>query len=80
VFRIGGDEFVVVLKNRDYANRHRIFAEFRQKMEENSRQNLVVVSAGMSDYMENKDLTLQDVFQRADSLMYQDKKQWKGVL
>ncbi|MBQ9062722.1 MAG: amino acid permease [Eubacterium sp.] len=78
VFRVGGDEFVVLLTGRDYENRERIIAELNARVENNVRNGEVVISAGMSDYREAADQKIHQVFERADALMYLRKKELKA--
>ena len=77
VYRIGGDEFVVILKGHDYEHRHDLLKHFYNIQVENRRQGLVTIAYGMSEFMPDKDLKMQDVFERADSLMYANKKHFK---
>ena len=77
VFRIGGDEFIAILKGNDYIERHKLLAQFGSIMLENKEKGLVTIAYGMSDYKPGKDNRLQDVFERADNLMYDNKKCYK---
>ena len=79
VFRIGGDEFVVVLTGQDYDARSEILANLNAQSESNSKNGGVIVAAGMSEYISGKDLAMASVFERADALMYERKKQLKGA-
>ena len=76
VFRIGGDEFVVVLKGHDYEYRMGLFKQFIETVRQNKREGKVVVAIGMSEYVE-ADSRIEDVLDRADILMYSNKKQLK---
>ena len=76
VFRIGGDEFAVVLKGQDFMNRENLYNTFVETIKQNKQNNKVVVAIGMSDFDKN-DWKLQDTFDRADSLMYRNKKELK---
>ncbi|MBP5262509.1 MAG: GGDEF domain-containing protein [Clostridiales bacterium] len=80
VFRIGGDEFVVILKGNDYQNRFDIIERFAEKQIENRRAGLVTLAYGISEFDKDKDLRVQDVFERADDLMYENKKRFKGEI
>ena len=79
VFRIGGDEFIVLLENKDYDNRDALLDEMRAAFkafaEDDSRQPWERYSAaiGMAIYDQEKDSCMNDVFKRADELMYKDK-------
>ena len=77
VFRIGGDEFVIVLRGSDYENRYDLLKKFNVIQNDNKHQDLVTLAYGMAEYMPGIDLTVQDVFERADNLMYANKKRFK---
>ena len=79
VYRVGGDEFAVFLKGRDYERRQEILDMLNQRVEENIGTGRVVVSAGMSDLVPGQDKTMHDVFERADALMYRRKQQLKAM-
>lgn len=79
VYRVGGDEFVVILEGENYDNRKALLKEFNNLMDENLKNNSrVVIAAGISDYRVNKDTTIIQVFTRADSEMYKRKHLLKG--
>ena len=77
VFRIGGDEFVAILKGSDYDKRNKLITELALRQTENREKNLVTLAYGMSEYRYGKDHRLQDVFERADVLMYENKNCFK---
>ena len=79
VYRIGGDEFVVVLTGRDYLSREAILKELREHSEGNIRTGEVVVAAGMADYLPGQDTELCMIFDRADAKMYENKKSLKNM-
>lgn len=80
VFRIGGDEFVVLLENRDYDNRDRLISELKASFDisssDESRQPWERYSAavGVAIFDKNTDKNMNDVFKRADNLMYENKQ------
>ena len=79
VFRIGGDEFVAFLRSSDYENRDELFTELRQKVLDNLATNDgPVVASGISVYEPENDITFSQVFERADSMMYENKNSLKG--
>ena len=80
VFRIGGDEFVVILKGNDYNARYELLKQFASRQRENRKNGLVTLAYGMSEYFPGADLRVQDVFERADNLMYENKRNLKGNL
>ena len=77
VFRIGGDEFVVILNGRDRAERGALMHEINRRLEENIKDGGVVVAAGLSDYIPDYDESIKTVFERADLMMYERKKELK---
>lgn len=79
VYRIGGDEFVIVMEGEDYANRQHLINTFNTIVDNNNTVGGVVIAAGMSDYDQDSDENFHQVFERADSLMYVRKKKLKGI-
>lgn len=51
VFRVGGDEFVVILHNEGCNDREELLSMFDRRIEENQRANRVVIAAGIADYI-----------------------------
>lgn len=84
VFRIGGDEFVVILKNQDYLNINELENKFNSILKELSdKENLepwerVSAAIGIAIYNPLKDLSVESVFKRADKAMYANKKSMKA--
>lgn len=78
VFRIGGDEFSVILMNEDYYNREELVKKFR-KIAENisgsakNKWEQVNVSMGIAEYEPENDSSVADIVRRADKHMYEDK-------
>ena len=77
VYRIGGDEFVVLLEGSDYDNRETLLSELEAQIEVNRQKKLVVVSTGLSVFDPEKDSEYLTVFERADRKMYECKKRLK---
>ncbi len=78
VYRIGGDEFAVLLEGKGYDTLHEALAETNREVEANIGKNAVVVSVGYS-VLGPKDQQLRDVFERADQMMYERKKELKAM-
>lgn len=78
VFRIGGDEFVVLLKGHDYDCRLELLDTLRGNMLRNKDEGKVTVAFGISDFDRSVDMRVQDVFERADAAMYKYKKSFKN--
>ena len=79
VFRIGGDEFMALLENDDFNNREKLIKLFNEQIEENIKNNLVVVSSGIADYIPG-DKCFNNIFERADFSMYDQKKYLKSIM
>ena len=79
VFRIGGDEFVVLLKGHDYEARDAILKDINKTFEANIGSDNVVASLGFADYDPETDKSFHEVFKRADGLMYERKMQLKSM-
>ena len=77
VFRIGGDEFAVVLQDEDHAQRDALLETLKSRVLENQKIGGVVVAAGMADYEPDRDTSVASVFERADSRMYENKSALK---
>ena len=78
VFRTGGDEFVVILRDRDYDRREEIIRDFNATIEQNLKGERVVISLGMATFDPEQDRRVVTVFERADTLMYERKTELKG--
>ena len=78
VYRIGGDEFAAILSTSDFDRREELMERFRAENAARAREGRVVVAGGMSDYIPGLDTRFQDVFDRADAQMYENKKALKG--
>ena len=78
VFRIGGDEFIVLLIGDDLTSVNQLLEKFERQMEEKASQakvpeDRVSIAAGLAVFDEKRDRTYQDVFKRADQAMYEKK-------
>ena len=83
VYRVGGDEFVVVLRNEDFAKHDALIEEFKERMNDiYSNKNLqiqerIAAAIGYSEYYKEKDKSVDDIFKRADKEMYSNKRKMK---
>ena len=80
VFRIGGDEFVAILKGSDYVNREALLESFRNRIIDNQGNGLVTLASGLAIYDASTDGSYNDVFKRADEAMYEQKRALKTAL
>ena len=79
VFRIGGDEFSVLLRNADFQNRDALIRQFERDKAEitastENRWEQVHLSMGIAVYDPKTDSTVADVVRRADEAMYENKR------
>lgn len=84
VFRIGGDEFAVVLQGEDFLNRESILRRFEEDQTQTrvSAANpweRVSVAVGVAVYDRGSDETVSDTARRADQIMYENKRARKGA-
>ena len=80
VFRVGGDEFTVFLRGDDYYNKEELIDKLRNKVLENQKTGSgPVLASGVGIYQPGKDLVVNDVFERADKEMYENKQMLKGL-
>ena len=84
VFRIGGDEFTVILENNDYDKIETLAEELREKIERiYSNETLkswerISAAVGYSLFNPKTDNEVSDVFRRADEDMYEHKRYMKA--
>ncbi|MBO4312915.1 MAG: GGDEF domain-containing protein [Desulfovibrio sp.] len=85
VFRIGGDEFAVILENDDLANVNGLVAQFAAVQDEMARDaaleqwERISAAIGIAVFDPLKDDSVENVFKRADKAMYERKKAMKAV-
>lgn len=73
VYRVGGDEFAVILRGRDYAIRKELMIALHDRSLLHINEGGAVISGGIAEYMPEEDNNFHDVFERADSQMYTEK-------
>ena len=80
LFRVGGDEFIAVLSDRDYENRKDLYKKLKEESLANKRSRSgPVLACGMAEYDPEKDKKIEDVYKRADEQMYIVKKELKSI-
>jgi diguanylate cyclase (GGDEF)-like protein len=84
VFRMGGDEFTVVLRGVSYDERGELLRDFdRRAAEINDHASepweMVRIAKGLAEYDPVHDSNAESVLQRADENMYVDKKKTKAA-
>ena len=83
VFRIGGDEFAVVLRDEEYKNIDTLVQQFEKstsRINESAEKEWekVNISFGMAVYDKQRDTAVIDVARRADRNMYDNKRERKS--
>ena len=83
-FRIGGDEFLVILQNRDLEDSEDLLKKFDAECSNESvrvdGENIPLsIAKGFARYDSRKDSKFVDVFNRADDAMYENKRNMKGL-
>lgn len=82
VFRVGGDEFTVVLLGQDYENRAQLLQGMRREFDASDADaslppwERLSIAVGMAEYRAGED-TVEDVLERADKNMYREKRRMK---
>lgn len=79
VFRVGGDEFVIILEGEDYEKRDELFDIIESKIEvtkriDTSQHGKASLAIGMATYDPDKDTSFEEVLKRADAMMYENKE------
>lgn len=82
VFRIGGDEFAVIMQNDDFRYREELAAAFEKAQAEScastdNRWEQVRVAFGLAAYDPSRDNSVIDTMRRADKTMYANKRKQK---
>ncbi len=85
VFRVGGDEFVVILEKSDFAARDALLARFSDELAKMAADSSlepweqVSAAAGIAVYDAARDQSVDEVFKRADQAMYANKQAMKAM-
>ena len=78
VFRVGGDEFVVILLGEDYSRREKLMEQINELPADRSKIRIgETVAAGMVEYDKELHYSLLSVFEEADRAMYVRKQALK---
>ena len=85
VFRIGGDEFVVLVTGQDYENRDALLQEFEKSAEAANRMTenpweKISLAKGMAVFDPDSDTDMEQILDRADKQMYEEKRRHKQEL
>ncbi len=86
VFRIGGDEFVAILRGNDYDKSSELIARFNEEIDLNYNDTSldewerISAAIGCALFDEELDTCYDDVFKRADKAMYERKAEMKAKM
>ena len=75
VFRVGGDEFAVIVQGKDYEGIEELLEKVAAHNEEASRTGGILIACGYAKYRD--DACVATVFDRADRNMYENKNSLK---
>jgi diguanylate cyclase (GGDEF)-like protein len=78
VYRVGGDEFVALLRQEDYENRYALLASMDEQyasatISAGEETIPVTVARAIEEYDLGLDFSFDDIFNRADKKMYEHK-------
>lgn len=76
VYRVGGDEFLMVLDNPEASETENMIAGIRRQMSETRTDNGFVISSAVG-YSEGSGKDICEVVKQADESMYKDKARCK---
>lgn len=76
-YRIGGDEFAIILKNESEALLRTKVNYFKKRLENYNEKFPVAAAYGYQFYDSSTHHTLQEVFKEADNRMYKNKQAYK---
>lgn len=85
VYRVGGDEFVAILRDVQLLRRRELLVSFDREVDMHNRNigekyaSKFSIARGLAVYDSEQDMVFADVFKRADDLMYENKRQQKSV-
>ena len=85
VYRVGGDEFIVILEGDDYEVREELIQSLRHTFQKNQRNSIlppwkrVTAAVGSADFDPNSDESADTLLTCADQAMYREKKAMKAA-
>ena len=84
IFRVGGDEFVVILQGDELLNCDELFSRFHSSCEvaftDEKTKIPLRVALGFTKFDPSCDFCFEDAFKRADNSMYENKRKSKALV
>ncbi|MCR4911637.1 MAG: GGDEF domain-containing protein [Bacilli bacterium] len=80
VYRVGGDEFAIILRKKDFDNRDELINKFNEQIKKcinDVSHEAISAAIGYAVYDPEIDTCVDDVFKRADKAMYERKHRMK---
>ncbi len=77
VYRVGGDEFAVVIQGDDFKRVEKLAEKFNERNIESAKNGGIVIACGVSKF--EKDSVVAEVYKRADRNMYENKNMLKSI-
>lgn len=82
-YRIGGDEFCVMIQGNDHSDMEDLFRQMQQEQDEFNAKNAIPqiqIAYGYAEFDPETDRDIEDTRSRADDKMYQKKREIKEGL
>jgi len=80
-FRMGGDEFIIVFRNKKKYQAENIWGEFMKQLNERNLQGElpynIMASHGLFYYRSGMDIDLDNIIEKADKQMYKEKQRFR---
>ncbi|MDF2844091.1 MAG: diguanylate cyclase/phosphodiesterase with sensor [Herbinix sp.] len=80
-FRFGGDEFIIIFRDKDRTQAENIWNKIRQLLNEKNEHEKnpyqIMASHGLFYYSSDMDMDLDEIIEKADKQMYKEKRKTK---
>lgn len=81
-FRMGGDEFIIVFRNKNKSQAEKVWDEFKKHFAESNPPGEILcditASHGLFYYCSGMDIDLEQIIEKADKRMYEEKQKLKN--
>ena len=77
MFRVGGDEFAVIIQDGDYEHLEELLGKMADRNTKALRDGGIVIACGAARY--ENDSCAAEIFDRADQIMYRNKNELKAA-